>query len=66
MKNRFVATLIVCLFLASAGFSQINSPNFRYVSINVPGATATIPRGINNFGEIVGSYTAQVKEITET
>jgi hypothetical protein len=56
VKNRFVPALLVCLFLASAGFSQINSSHFQYVSINVPGATATIPRGINNFGEIVGSY----------
>jgi len=56
VKNHFVPTLIICLFLTSAGVSQINSPTFRYVAINVPGATATIPRGINNFGEVVGSY----------
>src|SRR5712671_597738 len=48
--------LTVCLILAGSAFSQINSSTFRYVAINVPGASATIPRGINNSGEIVGSY----------
>jgi uncharacterized membrane protein len=56
VKNRFAAMLFVCLALAGTGFSQINSPHFRYVAVNAPGATVTIPRGINNFGEIVGSY----------
>jgi len=56
VKFRLLTTLVVCLFLAGGGFSQINSTSFRYVAINVPGATATIPRGINNFGEIVGFY----------
>jgi hypothetical protein len=49
--------LFVCLFLAGAGFSQVNSLKYKYVSFDVPGATSTIPRGINNLGEIVGSYT---------
>lgn len=42
-----------CLFLifASTCFAQ-----FNYAPINFPGAVATVVRGINNSGEIVGFY----------
>jgi len=45
-----------CLLFTSAMFAQINSPTFRYVAINFPGAFDTNATGINNFGEIVGFY----------
>lgn len=47
----------MCLLFASTMFGQINSPTFRYVAINFPGAFSTNVTGINNFGEIVGFYT---------
>jgi hypothetical protein len=56
VKFSLLTSLFACLLLAGSGVSQINSTRFRYVAINVPGATATVPRGINHFGEIVGSY----------
>jgi len=49
-------TAAICL-LASAAFGQINSSTYRYVAINVPGASSTTARGINNLGEIVGFFT---------
>ena len=45
-----------CLLFTGAMFAQINSPTFRYVAINFPGAFSTDATGINNFGEIVGFY----------
>jgi hypothetical protein len=47
----------VYLLFASTMFGQINSPTFRYVAINFPGAFSTDVTGINNLGEIVGFYT---------
>lgn len=45
-----------CLVFTGAMVAQINSPTFRYVAINFPGAFSTDATGINNFGEIVGFY----------
>jgi hypothetical protein len=56
VKFRILSVLIICLFLVCGGFGQINSTHFKYVAINVPGSTSTIARGINNLGEIVGSF----------
>jgi hypothetical protein len=52
-----ILTLAVCLALAGTAVSQINSPKFKYVSIDVPGASSTVAHGINNSGVIVGFYT---------
>lgn len=49
-------TLLVCFALTCGAFAQIDSPNFRYVAINFPGAASTSATGINNHGEIVGFY----------
>jgi hypothetical protein len=51
-----VRTLFVCLALVCGAWAQIDSPNFRYVAINVPGAAQTAASGINNGGVIVGFY----------
>ncbi|MGC2697220.1 MAG: hypothetical protein WA738_15655 [Candidatus Angelobacter sp.] len=56
MMQRLVRSLCFCILLAGAAFAQINSPNFRYVAIDFPGAFFTDATGINNFGEIVGFY----------
>ena len=53
---RWIWILFVCLTLACGAFAQIDSPNFRYVAINVPGAASTSATGINNHGMIVGFY----------
>jgi hypothetical protein len=44
------------LILACGASAQIDSPNFRYVAINFPGAVFTAPTGINNLDAIVGYY----------
>ena len=57
MNHRVVQMLFVCLLLTGVAVSQIDSPTFRYATINVPGAASTEARGINNLGEIVGFFT---------
>jgi hypothetical protein len=59
MLQRLSLLAGACLLFAGTMFGQINSPTFRYVAINFPGAFATDVTGINNFGEIVGFYTLQ-------
>jgi len=59
MHRRLGLLAGICLLFASTLFGQINSPTFRYVAINFPGAVSTDPTGINNFGEIVGFYSLQ-------
>jgi hypothetical protein len=44
-------TLLVIALLASA-----SAQNFKFTSIDFPGAVFTAGRGINNHGEIAGSY----------
>lgn len=57
MHRKVLITAILCLALTGGAVSQINSPNFRYVSFSFPGATnGTVARGINNLGEIVGYF----------
>jgi hypothetical protein len=56
VNRKAIEALVVCLALAGTAFSQINSPTFKYVAINVPGASSTVARGINNSGEIVGFF----------
>lgn len=56
MSMRSVRVLFVCAALSAAAWAQINTTNYKFVSINVPGAFATEARGINNNGEIVGWY----------
>lgn len=49
MYHRFSFALF--LLSASTGLAQ-----FSYAPVNVPGAVATVARGINNSGEVVGFY----------
>jgi hypothetical protein len=56
MQRRIGLLAGICLLFASTLFGQINSPTFRYVTIDFPGAASTDATGINNFGEIVGFY----------
>src|SRR5215469_10904591 len=42
-----------CLLLALASTCLAQ---FKYAPLNVPGALATVARGINNSGEVVGYY----------
>ena len=58
---RLAATsFLALLFLASlTAFTQTSSPNpprITFNNIDVPGATATIPTGINNSGTILGIF----------
>jgi len=46
--------VVLCLALSAVGVAQTS---FKYVSINYPGAYSTQANGINNGGEIVGTYT---------
>lgn len=57
MNRRTLLVLVVCLASVGTALSQINSSTYHYVSIDVPGASSTEARGINNFGEIVGFFT---------
>ena len=50
MKRFSIFALVVLIFVASA------SAQFTFTSIDFPGGTLTSARGINNHGEIVGSY----------
>lgn len=54
--NPVIRTLFFCCALTIGAFAQIDSPHFRYVAINVPGAVQTAATGINNGGVIVGFY----------
>lgn len=56
MSMRSVRVLFVCAALLGSACAQINTTNYKFVSINVPGAFATEARGINNNSEIVGWY----------
>jgi uncharacterized membrane protein len=56
MSMRPLRVLLACVALSVAAVAQINTTNFKYVSIDVPGSVATEARGINNNGEIVGWY----------
>jgi hypothetical protein len=56
MQQRFSLLVATVVLFSSAMFAQINSPTFRYVAINFPGAFSTDATGINNSGEIVGFY----------
>lgn len=49
--QRFLLALV--LFTTAPVFSQ---SSFKFVPINIPGATATQARGVNNYGEVVGFY----------
>jgi PEP-CTERM motif len=57
MRNpilRFVMT-VTCLVLCSAPY-QDQAEGYTFTSIDLPGATITFATGINNGGQIVGSY----------
>ena len=56
MFQRLACLLSVCILFAGRAFCQTDSPNFRYVAFNFPGAFSTDATGINNGGEIVGFY----------
>lgn len=54
MSTRTLLRIVFgCLALTSLGAAQTS---FKYVSINFPGAYSTQANGINNGGEIVGTY----------
>jgi len=48
----------LCLVLAAASYAQ----TYTYTTIDVPGATNTFAYGINNAGQIVGSYSYGPKD----
>ena len=53
----FVAVLsIIVLLICAATASAITTQTFVPTTINYPGATSTQARGINNPGEVVGTY----------
>ena len=49
--RRFCSLLFLSLAFAASSYAQ-----FTYTSLDFPGGTLTTSRGINNHGEIVGSY----------
>lgn len=53
MIEKHTRIILVCFALTSITFAQTQ---FKYVSINFPGAFSTQVNGINNGGEIVGTY----------
>ena len=56
MISHGTKVFFLSLILACGASAQIDSPNFRYVAINFPGAVFTAATGINNLGTIVGYY----------
>jgi uncharacterized membrane protein len=51
------ATLLAMVPLTQASASPLGPPlPGHFITIDVPGAVATIPEAINNWGEVVGSY----------
>ena len=47
---------LLSLILACGASAQVDSPNFRYVASNFPGAVFTAATGIDDLGTIVGYY----------
>lgn len=66
LTDRFVKVSLAISGLALSSILLLTLPtmsvaqSFSYAAINVPGAVATEARGINNNGEIVGSYKTTV------
>lgn len=50
------ATLLAVAILASASLAA--GQQFKYASISIPGSTETFVYGVNDFGTVVGYYTA--------
>jgi len=58
------AYVLVCLLFCYSAFSQQGKPKlasraetgFQYTTLQVPGATYTVAYGVNNNGDIVGSF----------
>lgn len=62
MRTRTSLVFLLCVTLPIAALAQTSatttsSPTFKYVTIDVPGSTATKANSINYFGTIVGTYT---------
>ncbi len=56
-KQRIRSNLALCFLAGLLCWPQIaRAESFTYSSISVPGATRTFASGINNMGQIVGSY----------
>ena len=51
MKRLTLLVIALLAFVASA-----SAQNFKFTSIDFPGAILTAGRGINNYGEVAGSY----------
>ncbi|HKW74427.1 MAG TPA: hypothetical protein VJN64_02795 [Terriglobales bacterium] len=66
MTIHSIRTLLVALVLAGSAFAQIDSPNFKFVAINVSGAANTVASGINNGGVIVGFFQVGTNCIPDT
>src|SRR5580700_10235174 len=55
MKTLPRPAILLSLSAVFSGFALANS--YTFVTIHVPGSTSTTVRGINNSGDIVGTYT---------
>jgi len=55
-------TLITLLFLTSSAFAQKGGKPTSFEFIEYPGAISTSVRGINNLGDISGSYATETRE----
>jgi len=49
-------TSISLVFALLAFVASVSAQNYKFTTIDVPGAVFTSGRGINNDGEIAGSY----------
>ncbi len=64
MKRLILGCSLLVSALVPSGVHAFPTPNFAFVPIDFPGAGATQVRGINNSGQIVGSYGANNNAIS--
>ncbi len=56
MRLQFISTLLLSGLFGVAGLICADPITYTYTSISVPGGTSALARGLNNAGQIVGSY----------
>jgi probable HAF family extracellular repeat protein len=58
MTSQLRTSLLLILLLSASAFSQESKTKFTYKSLRVPGSSSTGPTGVNNLGDIVGSFSS--------
>lgn len=54
----FLAVAVAALLLGLAGAPAIHAASSGFVSIDYPGALGTLSAGVNNLGQVVGTYSS--------